>query len=333
MANHQIRAFRAILIEDTIPFLEEYFRRKIAKGAFQVESSKQWYRDLSIANRDSMSLASGFGPVEVMFKGLLEQLLQFEQPDCFPDTFIFDSERLWALRSTLQGLINLEICWSVFESYVGRRQDGYLSASPHIYANFCARIWTLTEANEDAEVHDDEDDEEEGVSPWVKSIPNISLEIARFASAASSHGRMAPDHVIADIANTLEKHLSCESAKFAVFKHLLGEKLLTTTCAYAKTYMNMSPLTICEAQRQSAFSHLTTATSSSSSLHCSPSSSSSQVTQLSPSVPFSAWQCQQDIDRIGMRLAHIGVLHWRVWAPILYIEGLEEGLETDRLML
>jgi hypothetical protein len=28
---------------------------------------------------------------------------------------------------------------------------------------------------------------------------------------------------------------------------------------------------------------------------------------------------QYDIERIGMRLGHIGVLHWRVWASLLYL--------------
>jgi hypothetical protein len=34
-------------------------------------------------------------------------------------------------------------------------------------------------------------------------------------------------------------------------------------------------------------------------------------------VPLTSQQL--DIERIGMRLGHIGVLHWRVWAPLLYL--------------
>ena len=303
MANHQIRAFRAIFIQDTIPFLQEYFRRKIDKGVFQVESSKEWY--LSVANKNNdnnNTTARGLWPVTVMFKGLIALLLQHEQPDRFPDTFIFDSERLWALRSTLQGLINLEVCWSIFESCVRRHN---LPSS--VYANFCARIWTLTE---DDNNYDDSNNENDN-TPWLRNLHSISLEIARFVCAATvrgnAHGRhvMVPDKVIEDIQTKVERHFLSSSEESDMFKQYLGERLISTTCAYAEKYMDLSPLSICDSQRSSRF--LVAAQSSSSS-------------GGGVGVPFSAWQCQHDIERIGMRLAHIGVLHWRVWAPILYMQ-------------
>ena len=44
-----------------------------------------------------------------------------------------------------------------------------------------------------------------------------------------------------------------------------------------------------------------------------------------PPSPVSQ-QHYYDVERISMRLAHMGVLHWKVWAPILYVrESVSPG--------
>jgi hypothetical protein len=98
---------------------------------------------------------------------------------------------------------------------------------------------------------------------------------------------MASDEIIRSIERILEHNLSSESQWFRELQKSLREKLLVATMGFAKKYLNMSPLAICESQR----GH--------------------------PHSPVS--QQHYDIERISMRLAHMGVLHWRVWAPILYV--------------
>lgn len=281
MANHQIRAFRVLLIEDTVPFLQEYFRSKIARDNFRVEASRLWYLDIreqELRNVERGEHADSFFPISLLFQGLTDTLLQFHSPrEGFPETFVFDSDRLWQLRSCLQNLITLDICWFIFESYI-HTQKRYLSAPAQTYASFRSRIGSLMEENEDCP---------RGSARWVKNVRGIALEIARFACAACCGDSMVLDAVIAPIEATLEWHLSNESSElFQYFQNSLRQKLLASTFVFAKKYLNMSPLAICESQR--SYTHSTS-------------------------------QQHYDMERISMRLAHIGVLHWRVWAPILYV--------------
>ncbi|OJJ44702.1 hypothetical protein ASPZODRAFT_153595 [Penicilliopsis zonata CBS 506.65] len=300
VANHQIRAFRVLLIEDTVPFLQEYFRSKMERDNFSVEPSKQWYlrlRQQELARRDKSAItaaADSFRPVQVMFQGLVDLLLQFHSPDGFPETFIFDSERLWQLRSNLQNLINLDICWSIFESYVDN-QKRVLSTPAETYAIFRSRIWSLLGETEDCH---------RGETRWLRNVRNVSLEIARFACAAccgeDSGIVVAADDVISRIEAVLECYLTNDSELFQFHQASLREKLMATTCASARRYLTMSPLAICESQRDVPLPHHMLLLTQ---RHC-------------------------DMERIGMRLAHMGVLHWRVWAPILYAREAVPSLET-----
>ncbi|PLN75488.1 putative camp-mediated signaling protein Sok1 [Aspergillus taichungensis] len=287
VANHQIRAFRVLLIEDTILFLQEYFRGKIERDNFRVEASRLWYEDLQdrdLQRRHHPAPADGFRPISLLFHGLSDLLLQFHSPEGFPETFVFDSDRLWQLRACLQNLISLDICWLIFEFFTQQTpQKRYLPAAATTYASFRSRIGTLMEES---------DDSPRGSVPWVKNVRSIALEIARFVYAArggSSSSGMASDGMIGLIERALEWHLSNETELFQYFQRTLRDKLLGSTFASARKYLNMSPLAICESQRN----------------------------YTSTSMPMP--QQHYDIDRISMRLAHLGVLHWRVWAPILYV--------------
>lgn len=299
MANHQIRAFRAFLIEDTVPFLQEYFQNKIDRGHFQVESSRRWYckhRERLEQRVDKRTSRDSYWPITVMFHGLSELLLQFQKPEEFPETFLFDSDRLWQLRTGLQNLINLDISWYIFESYV-HAQKRYLSVPAETYATFRTRIGSLMEENL----------EERGSSPlWLKKVHSIALEMARFASAACCGDASGiSDEVLNPIEAALEWHLSNESDLFRYFQDAMREKLLTSTMTLAKWYLSLSPLGICESQRNG--------------VNTSPS--------LAPTTTMS--QQQFDIERVAMRWAHMGVLHWRVWGPLLYVR---ESLSPEDIL-
>ncbi|KAL3481634.1 T-complex protein 11-domain-containing protein [Aspergillus californicus] len=279
VANHQIRAFRVLLVEDTIPFLQEHFRNKIEKDNFQVESSRLWYqglRERELQGMEDQTQTDGFWPLSLLFQGLGDLLLQFHSPEGFPETFVFDSVRLWRLRTCLQNAINLKICWCIFESFV-HSQRRYLPTPAQTYASFRSRIGTLMEENDDCT---------RGSPRWLSNVRCIALEIARFANTACCGDATISDDMISQIEALLEWHLSNEHGLFHGFQSSFKEKLLEATFGAAKRFLNMSPLAICESQRI-------------------------------PSGTANQQQC--DMERISMRLAHMGVLHWRVWAPILYV--------------
>ncbi|KAJ5579164.1 hypothetical protein N7450_008031 [Penicillium hetheringtonii] len=330
VANHQIRTFRVLLIEDTVPFLTEYFESKINRGGIQIESARQWYlsaRDRAQQEDEEKSPTSSqpddMKPLDALFRGICDQLLQFTPPTEFPETFFFDSERLWQLRGTIQNLINLEIAWYIFESYV-HTQKRYLSARDETYATFRTRIWSLMEdgmdltSRADSNAADDDDPDLRGGTRWTQNMRCISLEIARFACAACCLDNVVADEVMTPIESALEWHLSNESDLFRYFQNTMRSKVMAATLASAQKYLPLSPLAICESQRigpqQPSTGPATLGASSS--------------TATSPSASAQSPTSQQyDIDRVGMRLAHIGVLHWRVWAPILYLK--EEIADLD----
>ncbi|KAE8136848.1 T-complex protein 11-domain-containing protein [Aspergillus pseudotamarii] len=289
VANHQIRAFRVLLIEDTIPFLQEYFRSKVERDNFRVESSRLWYQELRERDLSRMEKPNSLRPLAILFGGLSDLLLQFHTPESFPETFIFDSDRLWQLRACLQSLITLDICWEVFQRCVNPLKR-YHPAQAQAYATFRSRIEPLIDESEDCRRRSPQ---------WMKNIRCIALEIAHSACKAYNCDiTMVPDSVMTRIENQLETHLLGESELFQHFQNLWRENLMAATMSFAQQYLTMSPLAICESQR----SH--------------------------PHSPVS--QQHYGIERVAMRLAHMGVLHWRVWAPILYVR--ESVSPTDVAM-
>lgn len=333
VANHQIRTFRVLLIEDTVPFLTEYFEGKINQGGIRIESARQWYlsaRDRALQEDEqkipTSSQPDDMKPLDALFRGISDQLLQFTPPTDFPETFLFDSDRLWQLRSTIQNLINLEIAWYIFESYV-HTQKRYLSARDETYTTFRTRIWSLMEDGMDlssragsSSAADDDDPDLRGGVRWLQNMRSIALEIARFACAACCLDNVVADEVITPIESALEWHLSNESDLFRYFQNTMREKIMAATLTSARKYLPLSPLAICESQRTGPQPPSTglaaLAPAASSSTATTPSSSTQSLTPQ-----------QYDIDRIGMRLAHMGVLHWRVWAPILYLKDEIAGLD------
>ncbi|KAJ6000693.1 hypothetical protein N7481_001102 [Penicillium waksmanii] len=333
VANHQIRTFRVLLIEDTVPFLTEYFEGKINQGGIRIESARQWYlsaRDRALQEDEQKSPASSqpddMKPLDALLRGISDQLLQFTPPTDFPETFLFDSDRLWQLRSTIQNLINLEIAWYIFESYV-HTQKRYLSARDETYTTFRTRIWSLMEDGMDlssragsSSAADDDDPDLRGGARWLHNMRSIALEIARFACAACCLDNVVADEVIAPIESALEWHLSNESDLFRYFQNTMREKIMTATLTSARKYLPLSPLAICESQRTGPQPPST-----------GPAAPAPTVSSSTATTPASSTQSltpqQYDIDRIGMRLAHMGVLHWRVWAPILYLKDEIADLE------
>lgn len=309
-----------LLIEDTVPFLTDYFSSKIKRNSFQVEPARLWYvaarerAKQEDARRNSPTQSDGLEPLDALFRGITEQLLQFHPPNDFPETFLFDSDRLWQLRSTIQNLINLEIAWYIFESYV-HTQKRYLSARDETYSTFRSRIWSLLEDGMDLDGGTTSVDAQDDLdlrrgARWLQNMRCIALEIARFACAACCLDPVVADEVITPIEAALGWHLSNESNLFRYFQNTMREKILAATLTSARKYLHLSPLAICEAQRALISSSNETAGTSA------PSGASPQLLSST----------QVDIERIGMRLAHMGVLHWRVWAPLLYLR--DEIAET-----
>jgi hypothetical protein len=119
VANHQIRCLRPILIEDTVHFEKKFFKKKIQTGKLDPGSAQQWYQQLAaeaLEHQPTASSRAAFGEMSVFFEALSKLVLP-SNFETFPNTFLFDEERLFKLRSDMLDAINLEICMRMFEKW------------------------------------------------------------------------------------------------------------------------------------------------------------------------------------------------------------------------
>ena len=119
VANHQIRCLRPILIEDTIHFEQRFFLKKIRDGKLDPMPANDWYEDMVTRYAPATSSSASnqaFGEMSVFMEAISRMVLP-SHPEAFPDTFVFDEERLLKLRSDMLDAINLEICMRVCDEY------------------------------------------------------------------------------------------------------------------------------------------------------------------------------------------------------------------------
>lgn len=274
-------------MEDTIPFLQDYFFRRMATGEFKADDARTWYlsipKQVTDLSREAEDRA--FFPPAVLLRGLCELLLQFDEPASYPQTFQFDLHRLWQLRVTLQHLIHIDVCWSILEHLINRAECR--ASRRHIYSRFRSRISCLLDTSSDSG--------SDNLGTRLPNAANVALEIARLAhEARSGHAspKDVPNSLITEAEKSIKRHLATESPVFRHYRGILRHELLTETYQLARKYINMSPLAICESQRARV--------------------------AAAPSMALGRTQRQREIVVIAMKLAHIGVLHWRVWGPLLY---------------
>lgn len=296
VANHQIRAFRIVLVEDTVRFLQNHFLGRITTNTINVERARRWYLSLShqdVCNPSSQSQTDSLEPVRTLFRGLLPILLSYDRPKGFPDTFQFDVGRLLRLRADVQNIICLEICYHIFRELATNR-NRHVSIQTQEYLSLRAGIWSVLDVPTTGATE---------CCRWQNNISGVALEIARAISsreikAAENNGgddcrsraTNLDGNIIQVIEKILESSFTRQSPRFRHFQTRLRFRLETATFQLAKKYLCMSPLEMCEAQRQ----RNTRAHSA-------------------------------DLESVAKRFAHIGVLHWKVWAPLLYAR---EGSST-----
>ncbi|KAI1908571.1 Protein SOSEKI 1 [Ophidiomyces ophidiicola] len=289
VANHQIRAFRLILIEDTVRFLQIYFLRRLLQDSIHGESARKWFHAVymyeQVYHQTPPPEWAEFDNVTTLLRGLSHFLLCFNSPSAFPETFEFDTGRLWGLRYDVQDLIAFEICIHVFD-VVATSHIRHIPRNREVYLKLESHIWSIVDCadNRDPDTIDDQ--------RWRNNIDSIALEIARTISDLEAESKGAtsslPDeHVLLLAGKMLESCFASHSRQYKHFQCVIQERLEEEVLVTARRYMDMSSLDMCEDQP------------------CTRSDGRSE-------------DRLRDIENIAKRLCHIGVLHWRVWGPILY---------------
>ncbi|KAK4244003.1 T-complex protein 11-domain-containing protein [Corynascus novoguineensis] len=363
VANHQIRCLRPVLIEDTVHFEQRFFLRKMESRKLSITPSKMWYRAAQeyterLYAGAPMPHLQAFGEMTVFFEALSRLVLPSTCLKAIPPTFVFDEDRILKLRSDMHDSICLEICMRKFEdlerlsrvtqlcaripSYVSDNVANNRSSSDfNFMAAATSRPTSLTFSDNSSDFSSprnssvffaqptiDSTDSRSRASElynsllallhtacpasnpaerWKGLAPAMALQILRYANAPTSlpgfESQLAAclDDVNSDMFRDVESHFQ--------------RRLIADLARHVAEFKNLSGVAL--------FSH---ATGGRVPRRCGGCGDQNRATGAlfggeAPREP----RDDAGVDDMAVRLAHLGVLHWRVWAPLAY----EGDIESD----
>ncbi|KAK1761055.1 protein SOK1 [Echria macrotheca] len=118
VANHQIRCLRPVLIDDTVNFEQRFFLKRIQTGRMDIRGATAWYQRAQSSaqcSNGSIPHAEALGDMAVFIEALLTLILPSTSTENFPATFLFDEDRIVKLRSDVYDSICLEICMRKYD--------------------------------------------------------------------------------------------------------------------------------------------------------------------------------------------------------------------------
>jgi hypothetical protein len=368
VANHQIRCLRPVLIEDTVHFERRFFLKKIQNGKLDLEMARRWYQNAkSNAPLEYLDgrhpYAHAFGETAVFFYAAANLILpstpvEVPNENVCPNTFVFDEERILKLRSDIYDTIGLEICMRQYEelqriadwdfsninfkaplssrpsSYVGSdsgsslhsspRSSGYLRSSGCLRSSGYLGEFSVGDKSDSAqrsrELYNSLVALLQTAPPvtrasqrWQGLAPSMALQILRYVNA--------PHITLSDLEKGLARKLSQvdEEAFHEVEAHWHG-RLLQELAKRVKDFRNLSGVGLFEVAtggRAQGFGRT-----------AGPHSLVPKEQRLD--VPGAGRDPRDEggIDDMATRLAHLGLLHWRVWGDLAYSGDVEVEMST-----
>lgn len=354
VANHQIRCLRPVLIEDTVHFEQRFFLKKIQSRKLDLENARRWYQtaksDAPLEYLDARHpYAQAFGETAVFFYAATKLILpstpvEIPSANVCPNTFVFDEERILKLRSDMYDTICLEICMRQYvelermadfelsmnfnfnaplssrpSSFVGSdngsqdsspRSSGYLGGQPaadkadaasrsrELYNSLLALLQTAPPVSRASQ-------------RWQGLSPSMALQILRYVDA--------PQITLSDLEEELSRKLSqIDGDAFQDVETYFHRRLLQELAKHVKGLKNLTGVGLFEV------------------------ATGGRVQGPGRTVgAFPAREQHLDlpgagreprdvggIDDIATRLAHLGLLHWRVWGDLAYNDDLEVEMAT-----
>ncbi|KAL0940874.1 cAMP-mediated signaling protein sok1 (T-complex protein 11) [Colletotrichum truncatum] len=363
VANHQIRCLRPILIEGTIPFERKFFEKKIQGNKLDVTQANAWYRSAEDRYATSVSpiAAHSFGEMSVFFEAISRLILPSVSEKALPNTFIFDEERFIKLRADMLDAINLEVCMRMYDDLerVGRlplfanamsRFDDEISGRPLSMTpdfNFNtppSRPSSLAFSSGDSATSSPRSslilppqptsDPTESLpkarelysslvallhtsppprrheSRWEAIAPSLALQIFRYTNA--------PADMLPVLESKLASHVcDVNSSLFQEVEQQFHQKLLVELQRRVREFRGLTGVGL--------FSVATGGRvhGSSRSWNGSP--------ERERESPDNTREAREDggIEDMATRLAHLGILHWRVFAGLAYTSDEQADSEME----
>ncbi|KAJ9137754.1 Protein SOK1 [Pleurostoma richardsiae] len=308
-ANYRLRCLRPSLIEDTVRFEQQFFRDKIAAGELDVSPAKAWYDEYDDVVRTHHNLARNeehevWGGTAAFFTGLSRLVMPSTDSTQIPQTFFSDLVSLVKLRSDMLDAVNLEICMQYYTGLdLARARFGLALSNRDDVATTAPRNPGLTCAQRHAETSDARSRARDvhksfvalvaapasssSSRRWEELVKPLSIEILRHTNI--------PQNVLPQLEAMLSRSLSdARDERRRVVERQFYDHLLMELAKRVKEFKNLSNVGL--------FSLATAKRGSESALK--------------------DWK-QSWVGNIATRLADLGVLHWRVWAPLAYLDQVD----------
>lgn len=334
VANHQIRCLRPLLIEDTAHFEQRYFYKKIAHSRMDVRPSKLWYREACRRYSSLLEVPAktqAFGDATVFFEALSRLVLPSAEDQTLPNTLEFDAERIHRLRSDMMDMINLDICMKAYEDVEGYSMlaslqgldqgrpgtpdsvfSGSASSRPSSFVMSAAGSASPSPRSSFFMPSQPSDAERElkaqelydslkailhtaphtakPADRWRAIAPAMALQVFRYANA--------PRHLLPVIEGNISS-LVCDvhSPRYRELEEHLFGKFVAELGRRVRRFSGLSGVTLYS------------------------------IATGERAGGRQAWEeregpeAREDEVMAGMasRLAHLGILHWRVWSRMLYL--------------
>jgi hypothetical protein len=348
VANHQIRCLRPVLIQDTVHFEQRCFYKKLHYGRMSVDGSASWYQKAK--ERYSANPPRSFGEMSVLFEGMSRLVLPSSVGTRIPETFQLDHERLLKLRADMLDTINLDICMRLYHDLerVARYsssasahftcpQDDEVSkvssrtlstdlnlGAPAVGSRPTSLVFSSAGSDSSsprsslgmpAYVAPDQTESKAKAQNLYNSLvallytaPHAADQIARWRAIAPS------------MAVQIFRYTDAPTGMLAIFE----AKLVSSLCQFdTQVYQEAE-----QALHQRLMEELSRRVQEFKGLSGVSLYSSASEKRILPgsSKPRDFYDCLLDgqeegaLDDMATRLAQVGILHWRVWAGLAYLD-------------
>jgi hypothetical protein len=355
VANHQIRCLRPALIQETIHYEQRNFSKKIATRRLDIGRSKLWYDRAQ--RKYAQEPPEGFGEMSVFFRAVARLVRPSRargEDAILPETFVHDNDRLLRMRSDVLDAVNIDVCMRLYENLVGVAKataylptdidnsrssmssvnsmgsldSNYFSHLPFHNAGSRPTSMTLSadgmsprssigvfkpasmapqatfiserEAKMKAQnlysslvaILQSTSTNMDQAKRWAEAAPLMAVEIFRYAEAPSNMLSMVESKLGEVLSNPNDDLFLDVEAEYY-------RRLVEDLSNRVREYKGLNGMSLYAA-------------------------ASEKRIPPGSNLPRDFYECLRDgmdmgVSDLAMRLAHVGILHWRVWADLAYL--------------
>ncbi|KAF2740681.1 Tcp11-domain-containing protein [Polyplosphaeria fusca] len=305
VANHQIRNLKTLLIEDTVNFERHYHLDRLVNNKrmpVNIDTAHRWFT--AATGRYQRNCSPHKDLIRVQLEVFVRQVvctLFSNGPQCdFPETFYLDQDRLQQLKTEIDDMILHEISANIYQQILRRLG----CRRPISQSDRDGLRQVLSDVLGGGSAH--------ARMQWLQSRDNIASELIRQSSIKMG---LEPFSNMAEVPQVMQLLHASFVDDFNEHASAVESLFLPQILSTVNMNMFSSPLEL--------FNSLVAHPSPPPPPQCSPSTSVTFEHTLSgESLPY-----PHKFTELSNRIAHVTLLHWRIWGPIAYV--LEEESSTS----